>query len=138
MVTPEQGCLWCNGLISPGRLQDEAVPEATKRGYAYVNDPAVIAPSVISMNVVACAHAADGFLFHLMDLTYDDAETGWFRWNSRRAVAGYDMPQRGVACVECSQTENSRFGMGDNGTLPTRPATGQTGAFPGTRTTCRL
>ena len=135
---PEQACLWCNGLISPGRLQDEAVPEATKRGYAYVNDPAVIAPSVISMNAVACAHAADGFLFHLMDLTYDDAETGWFRWNSRRAVAGYDMPQRGVACVECSQTENSRFGMGDNGTLPTRPATGQTGAFPGTRTTCRL
>ena len=124
MVTPEHGCLWCNGLINPGRLQHEAVPEAAKRGYAYVDDPGVAAPSVVTMNAIACAHAADDFLFHLTGLKYDEAETGWFRWNSRRAVAGYDMPRRGVGCVECSQTENSRLGMGDNGTLPTRPATG--------------
>ena len=121
-VTPEQGCLWCNGLINPGRLQDEAVPEAAKRGYAYVDDPGVVAPSVITMNAIACAHAADDFLFHLTGLKYDKSETGWFRWNSRRAVAGYDMPRRDVGCVECSQTGNSRLGMGDNGTLPTRPA----------------
>ena len=117
MVTPEQGCLWCNGLINPGRLQDEAVPEAARRGYAYLNDPAVVAPSVITINAIACAHAADDFLFHLTGLKYDDAETGWFRWNSRRAVAGYDMPRRGVDCAECSQTANSRLGMGDNGAL---------------------
>ena len=122
MVTPERGCLWCNGLINRGRLQDEAVPEAARRGYAYVNDPAVVAPSVVTMNAIACAHAADDFLFHLTGLKYDDAETGWFRWNSRRAVAGYDMPRRGrVNCVECSQTANSRLGMGDNGALPTKP-----------------
>ncbi len=121
MVTPEQGCLWCNGLINPGSLQDEAVPEAARRGYAYVNDPGVVAPSVVTMNAISCAHAADDFLFHLTGLKYDNAETGWFRWNSRRAVAGYDMPRRGVDCVECSQTANSRFGMGDNGTLPTKP-----------------
>ena len=121
MVTPEQGCLWCNGLINPGRLQDEAVPEAAKRGYAYVDDPAVVAPSVVTMNAIACAHAADDFLFHLTGLKYDHAETGWFRWNSRRAVAGYDMPRRDEGCVECSRTGNSRLGMGDNGTLPTRP-----------------
>ena len=122
MVTPEEGCLWCNGLIDPGRLQDEAVPEPVRHGYAYVNDPAVVAPSVVTMNAITCAHAADAFLFHLTGLTYEDAETGWFRWNSRRAVAGYDMPRRDVGCVECSQTSNSRFGMGDKGTLPTRPA----------------
>ena len=121
MVTPEQGCLWCNGLINPGSLQDEAVPEAARRGYAYVDDPGVVAPSVVTMNAISCAHAADDFLFHLTGLKYDNAETGWFRWNSRRAVAGYDMPRRGVGCVECSQTANSRFGMGDNGTLPTKP-----------------
>ena len=121
MVTPEQGCLWCNGLINPGRLQDEAAPEAAKRGYAYVDDPGVVAPSVVTMNAIACAHAADDFLFHWTGLKYDEAETGWFRWNSRRAVAGYDMPRRDEGCVECSQTENSRLGMGDNGTLPTRP-----------------
>ena len=121
MVTPEQGCLWCNGLINPGRLQDEAVPEAAKRGYAYVNDPAVAAPSVVTMNAIACAHAADHFLFHLTGLRYEDAETGWFRWNSRRGVAGYDMPRRDVGCGDCSQAGNSQLCMGDNGSLPTRP-----------------
>ena len=122
MVTSEQGCLWCNGLINSGRLQDEAVPEAAKRGYAYVDDPGVVAPSVVTINAIACAHAADDFLFHLTGLKHDDAETGWFRWNSRRGLAGYDMPRRTVGCVECSQTSNSRLGMGDSGTLPTRPA----------------
>ena len=121
MVTPEQGCLWCNGLINAGRLQDEAVPEATRRGYAYVDDPDVAAPSVVTMNAVACAHAADDFLFHLTGLRNEDAETGWFRWNSRRAVAGYDMPRRGAECAECSLKEHSRLGMGDNAALPTRP-----------------
>ena len=122
MVTPEQGCLWCNGLISASRLQDEAVPEAARRGYAYVDDPDVVAPSVVTMNAVACAHASDDFLFHLTGLRNKDAETGWFRWNSRRAVAGYDMPRRDESCAECSSTEHSRLGMGDNATLPTRPA----------------
>ena len=121
MVTPEQGCLWCNGLINPARLQDEAVPEAARRGYAYVDDPDVAAPSVVTMNAVACAHAADDFLFHLTGLRYADAETGWFRWNSRRAVAGYDMPRRDADCGECSGADHSRFGMGDNAVLPTRP-----------------
>lgn len=121
MVTPDHGCLWCNGLINPGRLQDEAVPDADRRGYAYVNDPAVVAPSVVTMNAVACAHAADDFLFHLTGLRYEDAETGWFRWNSRRATAGYDMPRKTAGCSECSRDENSRLGMGDNGSLPSKP-----------------
>ena len=124
MATPEQGCLWCNGLINPKRLQDEAVPEAARRGYSYLDDPDVAAPSVVTMNAIACAHAADDFLFHLTGLKYDDAETGWFRWNSRTALAGYDMPRRDEDCAECSGKEHSRLGMGDNGTLPTRPARG--------------
>ena len=124
MVTPEQGCLWCNGLINPARLQDEAVPEAARRGYSYLDDPDVAAPSVVTMNAIACAHAADDFLFHLTGLKYNDGETGWFRWNSRRAVAGYDMPTRGEDCAECSRKEHSRLGMGDNAILPTRPAPG--------------
>ena len=134
MVTPEQGCLWCNGLINPGRLQDEAVPEAAKHGYAYVDDPGVVAPSVVTMNAIACAHAADDFLFHMTGLKYDAAETAWFRWNSRKGVAGYDMPRRNEGCLECSLTGNSRLGMGDNGALPTRPAMASRGASRGTRT----
>ena len=120
-VTPDQGCLWCNGLINTARLQDEAVPCSVKRGYAYLNDPEVVAPSVITMNAVACAHAADDFLFHVTGLKYESAEKGWFRWNSRRNVAGYDMPRSDENCTECSQSTHSRLGMGDHGTLPSRP-----------------
>ena len=119
-VTPDQGCLWCNGLIDPTRLQDEAVPLSAKRGYAYLNDLGVVAPSVITMNAVACAHAADDFLFHITGLKYSNAEKAWFRWNSRQNVAGYDMPRSDLNCPECSQSTHSRFGLGDHATLPTR------------------
>jgi hypothetical protein len=120
-VRPGHGCLWCNGLISPARLQDEAVPASTKKGYAYVDDPGVAAPSVVTMNAVACSHAADDFLFHMTGLKYETAETAWFRWNARKGAAGYDMPRKDLHCLECSAVDNSRLGRGDNFPLPTRP-----------------
>lgn len=119
-VRPGHGCLWCNGLINASRLQDEAVPESVKKGYAYVNDPGVTAPSVVTMNAVACAHAADDFLFHMTALKYDTAETAWFRWNARKGTASYDVPRKDTQCPECSATDASRLGRGDNFPLPTR------------------
>jgi len=119
-VRPGHGCLWCNGLINASRLQDEAVPEAVKKGYAYVNDPGVAAPSVVTMNAVASAHAADDFLFYMTGLKYDKAETAWFRWNARRGTASYDMPRKDAQCLECSAIDDSRLGRGDNFPLPTR------------------
>lgn len=119
-VTPDHGCLWCNGLISPVKLQDEAVPSQAKRGYAYIDDPEVTAPSVITMNAVACAHAADNFLFFMTGLKYPDTEPHWFRWNSRQGQAGYDRPRSDSDCPECSQSSESRFGLGDHAILPTR------------------
>jgi molybdopterin/thiamine biosynthesis adenylyltransferase len=120
-VTPGHGCLWCNGLINPGRLQDEAVPDAVKRGYAYLDDAAVSAPSVATMNAVACAHAADDFLFHMTGLKFENAETAWFRWNSRRNQAFHDVPRADADCMECSASDHSRLGRGDHFPLPTRP-----------------
>ncbi len=120
-ITPDHGCLWCNGLINPVRLQDEAVPSQAKRGYAYIDDPEVTAPSVITMNAIACAHAADNFLFFMTGLKYPDVEPHWFRWNSRQGLAGYDRPRSDSDCLECSQNLQSRFGLGDHAVLPTRP-----------------
>ena len=121
-VTPDSGCLWCNGLINPNRLQDEAVPAIAKREYAYLNDPEVVAPSVITINAVACAHAVDDFLFHMTGLNYDNKENTWFRWNSRRNKAGYDVPRASQDCLDCSQSDESRLGRGDHAVLPTRIA----------------
>lgn len=120
-VRPGHGCLWCNGLINPARLQDEAVPDAVKKGYAYLDDPGVAAPSVVTMNAIACAHAADDFLFHMTGLKYEDAETAWFRWNSRKNRASYDVPRRDPECLECSEGDQSRLGRGDHVPLPVRP-----------------
>ncbi|HLK83736.1 MAG TPA: ThiF family adenylyltransferase [Xanthobacteraceae bacterium] len=120
-VRPGHGCLWCNGLISPSRLQDEAVPASTKKAYAYVDDPGVAAPSVVTMNAVASAHAADDFLFHMTGLKYENAEMAWFRWNARKGSASYDLPRRHAQCLECSAADDSRLGRGDNFPLPTRP-----------------
>jgi hypothetical protein len=120
-VRPDYGCLWCNGLISSSRLQDEAVSDATKRGYAYVDDEQVTAPSVVTMNAIACAHATDDFLFHMTGLKYSSAETAWFRWNSRKGTASYDMPRKDPECLECSVNQASRFGRGNTFPLPVRP-----------------
>jgi molybdopterin/thiamine biosynthesis adenylyltransferase len=121
-VTPESGCLWCNGLINPSRLQDEAVSDDTRRGYAYIADPRVIAPSVVTLNAIACSHAADDYLFRVTGLKFDSDETYWFRWNSRKGTAGYDGPRRDETCLECSQSDDSRLGRGDFFPLPTRNA----------------
>jgi hypothetical protein len=121
-ILPGNGCLWCNGLINASRLQDEAVSDQTRKGYAYVADPHVAAPSVITLNAIACAHAADDFLFHTTGLKFADADQHWFRWNSRKGSAGYDMPRRDDNCLECSRTDASRMGRGDFFPLPTRPS----------------
>ena len=120
-IRPGIGCLWCNGLINPSRLQDEAVSDSVKHGYAYLDDPEVIAPSVITMNALACSHAADDFLFHITGLKYETAEHSWFRWNSRRNQVGYDIPRSDPNCLECSKNTNSRLCRGDHFILPTRP-----------------
>jgi molybdopterin/thiamine biosynthesis adenylyltransferase len=120
-VRPGHGCLWCNGLINPARLQDEAVPDAIKKGYAYLDDPGVAAPSVVTMNAIACAHAADDFLFHMTGLKNDDAETAWLRWNSRKNRVSYDVPRKDADCLECSAADHSRLGRGDHFALPVRP-----------------
>ena len=119
-VLPGHGCLWCNGLINVSRLQDEAVSDQARKGYAYVADPHVTAPSVITLNAVACAHAADDYLLHTTGLKFGDADRHWFRWNSRKETAGYDMPRRDADCLECSISDASRMGRGDFFPLPTR------------------
>ena len=120
-VTPDEGCLLCNGLINASRLQAELVPASAKRGFAYIDEPDLGAPSVVTLNAIACAHAADEFLFHIVGLKYDTADGGWFRWNSRRNQAGRDMPRKDPQCPECSQTDFSRLGRGDGSLLPVQP-----------------
>jgi hypothetical protein len=72
-VSPDRGCLWCSGFIPPGRLQEDAQDAEERCRQRYVNDPEIVAPSVITLNATAAAHAANDFLFTATGLTLDRA-----------------------------------------------------------------
>ena len=62
-VAPDQGCLWCNQLISPAGLQHEAATAGERRAQNYLDEPDVVVPSVITLNATAASQAANDFLF---------------------------------------------------------------------------
>ncbi|MFB9966472.1 ThiF family adenylyltransferase [Sinosporangium siamense] len=117
-VTPDLGCLWCNGLINTARLQEEALTPEERRAQRYVDDPTVTAPSVITLNATATAHAANDFLFSALGLSDRDAQHHFQRWVPRTSKMYYDGIRKDPACPECSV--KGRFARGDAQRLPTR------------------
>src|SRR5205814_5474977 len=41
-ILPDSGCLWCNGLIPPGRLAAESYTREQRVAQRYVDDPTVV------------------------------------------------------------------------------------------------
>ncbi|WP_217369067.1 ThiF family adenylyltransferase [Nonomuraea antri] len=117
-ITPDLGCLWCNGLINAARLQEEALAPDERRAQRYVDDPTVIAPSVITLNATATAHAANDFLFSVLGLLHQDAQHDFQRWVPRSNEMYYDGIRRDQSCPECGL--KGRFARGDAERLPTR------------------
>jgi hypothetical protein len=76
LMTPGQGCLWCNHLIPPGQLQAEATSLEHRRVQRYINEDELLAPSVITLNAVTSAHAVDDYLFSLSGLLEDGLVSG--------------------------------------------------------------
>lgn len=121
-VTPGEGCLWCNQLISPARLQEEALTPKQRRQQRYVDDEEVHVPSVITLNAVAAAHAVNDYLLTTVGLMMPDSERRWTRI-SPTAPAAVDrvvaeQPRRDPDCRECGS--DGRLGMGRTQRLPTR------------------
>lgn len=119
-ILPGSGCLWCNGLISSARLQEEALDAESRERQRYVDDPTVDAPSVITLNAVAAAHAADDFLFSVTGLLEEETPLRWLRFMPRRADAEFDLPRRDPDCPECGTGPKGRRARGSTRTLPTR------------------
>jgi molybdopterin/thiamine biosynthesis adenylyltransferase len=119
-VTPGHGCLWCNGLITPAGLQDEAASDQELDAQRYVDDPTITAPSVITLNAVAASHATNDFLFWLTGLTRADSTRDYIRFLPRDRDIHFDEPRRDVDCPECGSGSGGRLGMGDGIPLPTR------------------
>jgi NAD(P)-dependent dehydrogenase (short-subunit alcohol dehydrogenase family) len=119
-VTPDAGCLSCNELIPAWKLQEEIHTPAERRAQRYVDDEEVAAPSVITLNAIAAAHAANDFLFYATGLTNPDAITDYRRFVARARDVRFDEPQSLASCLECGTHELSRRAKGDGADLPTK------------------
>jgi ThiF family len=120
IVTPSSGCLWCNGLITSAGLQREAETAAERRSQRYVDEPFVVAPSVITLNALAAAQAANDFLFAVTGMVGAQASQDYVRFLPRERVVKNERPRRDAKCPHCSTQGDSLLARGDGANLPTR------------------
>ena len=118
-VTSECGCLLCNKLINSAKLQEESISEEERKRQRYVDEPAVGAPSVITLNAVAVAHAANDFLFYMTGLREPDVTQAYMRAQPKCRQTWLDEPRKSPTCPECGAHPKSRLARGDARRLPT-------------------
>ena len=116
-VLPGLGCLWCNGLISPSRLQDEATGAEQRARQRYVDEPGLYAPSVITLNAVAASLAVNEVLMMVTGLA-EPRGIEWTKTYPRTGAIVTEDPRRDPHCGECGR--NGRLGAGDTARLPVR------------------
>lgn len=117
LVFPRTGCLRCNGLISPSRLQDEARSRADHERNRYVDE--VPAPSVITFNTTAAAQAATDFMLMIGELVDDRAPIDYLRFRPRDRKMEPVVGSTGRAdCPDCGTATRSRRARGDLVELP--------------------
>ena len=115
-IVPGLSCLWCNELIKPARLAEEAASREQRRAQRYVDE--VPAPSVITLNAVACAHAVDQYLFATLGLQESSEEIQWLKYRPFDTSRTIELPRREPECSECE----GRLGTGNLQILPLRAA----------------
>ena len=113
-LIPGQSCLWCNELINPSRLADEAASPEQRAKQRYVDD--VPAPSVITLNAVACAHAVNQYLFRTVGLEEMPEEIHWLKYRPTTDYPTIELPRQEPECPECG----GRLGAGRLKKLPVR------------------
>lgn len=117
-VMPDRGCLWCNQVISPARMADEAAAPGQRRAQRYVDDADVVAPSVITLNATAASIAVNDFLFTMTGLSGRGAPADYVRVQPIERDVVFDHPRKDADCTECSLA--GRLARGDRGPrLPT-------------------
>jgi hypothetical protein len=121
-VTPDTGCLWCNGLISRERLHQETIHGAERAVQAYIDEETLIAPSVITLNAKGASQAVDDFLFAMVGLTRPEASQEYVRSLPRTRGICYEQPRKDQHCPDCGTKPSSRLAKGDALPLPTREA----------------
>jgi hypothetical protein len=101
-------------------LQEEALSPDERRRQAYVSDRAVSAPSVITLNALGAAQAANDFLFGLLGLHDRQATPGYRMHFARPRVWRNVECAHQSTCLHCGAQPSSVFARGDRATLPCR------------------
>ena len=129
-VRPDTGCLWCNEVINPARLAEEALDDKQRAAQRYVDDDDVAAPSVITLNGIGAAQAADDIMLAVTGLAeFDD---GAYRYDFVRDHKTKRVsPRRDDDCIECGTNSRSRLARGDSRALPCRHPGGKGRASTG-------
>lgn len=117
-VTPKSGCLLCNSLINSAKLQEESISQGEREAQKYINEPGVIAPSVITMNAVAVAQAANDFLFYITGLRDPNCTNAYLRFHPGQRTIAVDQTRKSSECPECGTGLRSRLAYGDARRLP--------------------
>lgn len=117
LVLPRNGCLRCNKLISPSKLQHESLGAVERERNRYVDE--VPAPSVITFNTFAAAQAANDFLLMTGGLISDGAPIDYLRSRPhlRRLEPVTPLADRD-SCRDCGTDRRSRRARGDALELP--------------------
>ncbi len=122
-VTPTLGCLQCNSLIDPARLQTENQTEEERAAQNYVGEPEVIDPSVITLNGIAASNASTVMLFALTGLAERSLLHHRLFFTTDGEVFPV-LPKKMPKCVFCGSGPESMYARGGPVTnLPVRRQT---------------
>jgi len=111
-VLPARGCLYCNGLIDPARLQVEQRSDEERRAQNYVGAPEVTEPAVISLNALAASQAVTAMLFSALGLADEvllDHRLFFVRDGNVHRVA----TSTAADCPFCGSGTSSAYARGD-------------------------
>lgn len=117
-VSPGEGCLWCNQVVNPAKLQEEAASPEVRQAQGYGVGEDAPAPSVITLNAVGASQAVNDFLFYITGLTSSKASQDYVRVEARDRKTVQMRPRKDESCTECSKRSWSRLARGDATALP--------------------
>ncbi len=114
------GCLWCQGAISSSLLAEASLPEEQRRRQRYVDSDEVAEPSVITLNALSAAQAANDLMMLFTGLyqpgTSLDQQINLVR---TRELCTYEVRTE-TDCLHCGSITPSIRARGDRARLPCR------------------
>jgi molybdopterin/thiamine biosynthesis adenylyltransferase len=114
------GCLLCNRLIPPGRLQQETLSEEERLAQRYVEDDEVAEPSVITLNTIGAGHATNDLLLMVTGLFAEGTDLRHLLYDARTRSMFVTNPTNNRECLHCGTGTKSQLARGDRGVVPCR------------------